>query len=105
MGLGTHLRNTWLYWFRPQELAALYAQRDGACKGCGQCCDPLFLPFGIKVRCPLLEPQTHRCRIYHRRWRPLICRLSPTFQTQAEIERHRALGCGFFVKGTPKRQG
>jgi len=102
MGLGTHLSNIYLYLFRKDKLAALYDQRAGQCKGCGQCCDPLYLPFHIKIRCPLLNPQTHHCRIYKSRWRPLVCQLSPTFQTRAEQERHQALGCGFFVKRIEK---
>lgn len=96
MGLGTHLANIHLHLFRKERLAALYTQRAGQCKACGRCCDPLHLPLHIRVRCPLLDPKTRACRIYGSAWRPLVCRLSPTFQTKEEENRHRELDCGFY---------
>jgi hypothetical protein len=96
MGLRTHLTNIYLHVFRKEQLAALYAQRAGQCNACGQCCDPVHLPFSIRIRCPLLNPKTRKCRVYGSAWRPLVCQLSPTFQTKEEEDRHQTLNCGFY---------
>jgi hypothetical protein len=107
MGLRTHIRNYWHYMAAGGDTSALHARRGGACKLCGKCCNPLFLPFGIKLRCPFLDPVTSRCRIYRSWFRPIICKLSPTFMNEEEVERHREMDCGFYPIKPPdsKNQG
>lgn len=91
MPLSDYLKRTYLYYFDTDKVLNSYKARNGECKQCGKCCE--F--FGIK--CPLLSKQ-NRCAIY--RFRPiLLCKIPPLNLFPAEIEKHKALNCGFHWEG------
>jgi phosphatidylserine decarboxylase len=67
-------------------VAETLALREGACRGCAECCDLLF-------RCPYLGAD-RRCGIYERRFKP--CSAFPVDQWDL-----KNIACGFSYPGGP----
>lgn len=82
MRLVGQVRRQVLSRLRPGYVARMRAQRRGACRGCGSCCDLTF-------HCPFL---TAECRCSHYEKRTLTCRDFPIDAVDLELTR---VPCGF----------
>ena len=75
------LRRLFLCHFRPGAVREGISRRQGACRGCAECCDLLF-------RCPYLA-EDRKCKIYEKRFKPCSA-----FPIDGVDVKH--IDCGFY---------
>ncbi len=82
------LRRLCLAKLAPRTTRSRRRLRHGKCRQCASCCKFIF-------RCPLLD-ENNLCRIYHSRFRPLVCRRFPIDRRDVEdVYLSSGRSCGY----------
>ncbi|MFP4454053.1 MAG: YkgJ family cysteine cluster protein [Desulfobacterales bacterium] len=82
------LRRLCLTILAPRKTKNRMQRRIGKCRQCASCCKFIF-------RCPMLD-ENNLCKIYHSRFRPLVCRKFPIDRRDVEdVYRSAGRRCGY----------
>ncbi|MCF8025193.1 MAG: YkgJ family cysteine cluster protein [Desulfobacteraceae bacterium] len=91
------LRRFCLTTLAPRRTRSRMLRRQGKCRQCASCCKFIF-------RCPLLD-ENNLCKIYHSRFRPLVCRRFPIDQRDVEdVYLNYGRKCGYSFVETKNRR-
>ncbi|MCF8111245.1 MAG: YkgJ family cysteine cluster protein [Desulfobacteraceae bacterium] len=91
------LRRLCLTILAPRKTRNRMQKRTSKCRQCASCCKFIF-------RCPMLD-ENNLCKIYHSRFRPLVCRKFPIDQRDLEdVYISSGRRCGYSFIDTQSRQ-